>query len=158
MKLKNTIIVLIVLLLSICILLILPKTYNINCNIQATAIDGKENTNSPITLLISGTYKSSLLGDNSFVGSIEVEGIPVTNGEMLPLFFDSQYKNYAPMTYKDNNGYEFVGYVWMDKNTTEVIICIFDALEDGKKIWEKDKGLVIAYPHTNLSDIYEKLY
>ena len=156
-KTINFVLIIIVLVL-ICLLMILPKEHNITRHIQATAIDRADYTNSQITLLISGTYRSSLLGSNSFTGRIEIEGMPVTNGEMLPVVFDSQYKKYGSLIYKNNSSYEFVGYIRMDKNASEVIICIFDFLEGGKKIWEKDKGHVIMYPFVDLTDIYDMLY
>lgn len=155
---KVIIVVLIIVLLFIGLFLLLPKKYPVECSLEATEIERGDPANrKQITLMISGTYKSSLLGGDSFVGKIEIEGLPATTGEMLPITFDPQDKNYGSLNYRNNDSAEFIGYIRMDKKASDIIICLFEDVGDGM-VWGQDEGYIIMYPYDDLNEIQDMLY
>ena len=108
-------------------------------------------------LTISGTYKSSLFGGDSFAGKVEIDCLPVTAGELLNVVFSAEDKGYGALTYRSGESLEFVGYMRMSKTADEVIICLFEDMGHGRKGWSADTGAVISYPD-DIEDIGDKLY
>ncbi len=106
---------------------------------------------------ISGTYKSSLFGGDSFAGKVEIDCLPVTAGELLNVVFSAEDKGYGALTYRSGESLEFVGYMRMSKTADEVIICLFEDMGDGRKGWSADTGAVISYPDS-IENISDKLY
>ena len=152
------IIVFVAALIVLCVIITLPKSHAVNCSLNATEINRSDNTQKQLVLTIAGNYRSSFLGKSSFAGRIEIEGIPLTSGELEPVLFDASEKNYGSLTYKNGNSYEFIGYIRMDKRISEIIICLFEPLENGRKVWEENKGIIISYPKADLSAISDLLY
>lgn len=151
--------VLLVMFLLIGTFLIMPKNYHIDCRLDATEMDNGSGANQKQTVLtISGVYRQSLLGENSFTGRVEIDGYPVTCGEMLPITFSSTDKGYGGLSYRNNGMLEFIGYIYMDRKASEVIVCLFDDIGEGRKGWSESMGSVISFPYEKISELTDKLY
>ncbi len=157
-NLKALFIILAAALILAFVYLALPKERRIDCRIDAELVqNGSPAERRQTALTISGTYKSSLFGGDSFTGKLEISGLPVTEGELLSVVFSAEDKGYGALTYKNGESLEFVGYMRMSKTADEVIICLFEDMGDGRKGWSADEGAVISYPD-NIEDIGDKLY
>ena len=138
--------------------LALPKERGIERRVDATLVqNGSPAERRQTALTISGTYKSSLFGGDSFAGKVEIDCLPVTAGELLNVVFSAEDKGYGALTYRSGESLEFVGYMRMSKTADEVIICLFEDMGDGRKGWSADTGAVISYPD-NIENIGDKLY
>ena len=139
--------------------LVIPKTTYIDKHLQATVIEkGGSCKNQLTTVKVVGVYNSRVCGKESFDGKIEIEGLTDDSGDMLPIVFDPQDKNYGALTYQRSNRLEFVGYVKMNKDASEIIICLFEDGEAERKIWGPYEGLIILYPYTSISDLDNVIY
>lgn len=148
--LKTLFIILAAALILAFVYLALPKERGIERRIDAELVQ-------KTALTISGTYKSSIFGGNSFAGKVEIDCLPVTAGELLNVVFSAEDKGYGALTYRSGESLEFVGYMRMSKTADEVIICLFEDMGDGRKGWSADTGAVISYPD-NIENIGDKLY
>lgn len=156
---KVILIVSFVALLLIGIYLIVPKNYQIDCRLDATEMDNGSGANQKqTTLAITGVYHQSLFGGDSFTGHVEIDGYPVTHGEMMPITFSSDDKGYGGLSYRNDGVLEFIGYIYMDRKVSEVIICLFDDIGEGRKGWSVTTGSVIAFPYENIDDLADRLY
>lgn len=136
----------------------LPKERRIDCRLDA-ALTEKADPAAQTTaaLTIDGIYKSSLFGGDSFTGKLEIDCLPVTEGELLNVVFSAEDKGYGALTYKNGESLEFVGYMRMSKTADEIIICLFEDMGNGRKGWCADTGAVISYPDS-IENISDKLY
>lgn len=151
--------VLLVIALLIGIYLIVPKNYHIDCRLNATEMDNGSGANQKqTTLAIVGVYRQSLLGGDSFAGHVEIDGYPVTCGEMLPITFSSDDKGYGGLSYRNDGMLEFIGYIYMDRKASEVIVCLFDDIGEGRKGWSETTGSVISFPYDKISELTDRLY
>ena len=138
--------------------LAVPKECGIERRVDATLVqNGSPAERRQTALTISGAYKSSLFGGDSFAGKVEIDCLPVTAGELLNVVFSAEDKGYGALTYMSGESLEFVGYMRMSKTADEVIICLFEDMGDGRKGWSADTGAVISYPD-NIENIGDKLY
>lgn len=140
------------------IFLAVPKERSIERRVDATLVqNGSPAERRQTALTISGTYKSALFGGDSFAGKVEIDCLPVTEGELLNVVFSAEDKGYGALTYKNGESLEFVGYMRMSKTADEIIICLFEDMGDGRKGWSADTGAVISYPDS-IENISDKLY
>lgn len=151
--------VLLVMFLLIGMYLIVPKNHHIDCRLDATEMDNGSGANQKQTALtIVGVYRQSLLGGDSFTGRVEIDGYPVTCGEMLPITFSSNDKGFGGLSYRNDGTLEFIGYIYMDRKASEVIVCLFDDIGGGRKGWSESTGSVISFPYEKISELTDKLY
>ncbi len=156
--LKTLFIILAAALILAFVYLAVPKECGIERRVDATLVqNGSPAERRQAALTISGTYKSSLFGGDSFAGKVEIDCLPVTAGELLNVVFSAEDKGYGALTYRSGESLEFVGYMRMSKTADEVIICLFEDMGDGRKGWSADTGAVISYPD-NIENIGDKLY
>lgn len=149
--------VLVAMFLLIGMYLIVPKNYHIDCRLDATEMDNGSGANQKqTTLVITGVYHQSLFGGDSFTGHVEIDGYPVTHGEMMPITFSSDDKGYGGLSYRNAGMLEFIGYIYMDRKASEVIVCLFDDIGDGRKGWSETTGSVITFPYENMRDLVTK--
>ena len=145
-NLKALFIILATALILAFVYLAVPKERGIERRVDATLVqNGSPAERRQTALTISGTYKSSLFGGDSFAG------------ELLNVVFSAEDKGYGALTYRSGESLEFVGYMRMSKTADEVIICLFEDMGDGRKGWSADTGAVISYPD-NIENIGDKLY
>lgn len=156
--LKTLFIILAAALILAFVYLAVPKERGIERRIDATLVqNGSPAERRQTALTISGAYKSSLFGGDSFAGKVEIDCLPVTSGELLNVVFSAEDKGYGALTYRSGESLEFVGYMRMSKTADEVIICLFEDMGDGRKGWSADTGAVISYPDS-IENISDKLY
>ena len=80
--LKTLFIILAAALILAFVYLALPKERGIERRIDAELVqNGSPAERRQTALTISGTYKSSIFGGNSFAGKVEIDCLPVTAGE-----------------------------------------------------------------------------
>ena len=157
-NLKALFIILAAALILAFVYLAVPKERGIERRVDATLVqNGSPAERRQTALTISGTYKSSIFGGDSFAGKVEIDRLPVTAGELLNVVFSAEDKGYGALTYRSGESLEFVGYMRMSKTADEIIICLFDDMGDGRKGWSADTGAVISYPD-DIEDIGDKLY
>ena len=150
---------LLVMILLIGIYLIVPKNFHIDCRLDATEMDNGSGANQKqTTLAITGIYHKSLFSGDSFTGHVEIAGYPVTHGEMMPITFSSDDKGYGGLSYRNDGTLEFIGYIYMNQNASEVIVCLFDDIGEGRKGWSESTGSVISFPCDKISDLTDRLY
>lgn len=53
---------------------------------------------------------------------------------------------------------EFIGYIYMDRKASEVIVCLFDDIGEGRKGWSETTGSVISFPYDKISELTDRLY
>ena len=157
-NLKALFIILAAALILAFVYLAVPKECGIERRVDATLVqNGSPAERRQTALTISGAYKSSLFGGDSFAGKVEIDCLPVTAGELLNVVFSAEDKGYGALTYRSGESLEFVGYMRMSKTADEVIICLFEDMGDGRKGWSADTGAVISYPDS-IENISDKLY
>lgn len=158
-SLKLILAVLLVMILLIGIYLIVPKNFHIDCRLDATEMDNGSGANQKqTTLVITGVYHQSLFGGDSFTGHVEIDGYPVTHGEMMPITFSSDDKGYGGLSFRNDGVLEFIGYIYMDRTASEVIVCLFDDIGEGRKGWSDTTGTVISFPCEKIGDLADRLY
>lgn len=135
-----------------------PKSYHIEQTLNATQISLHRDHTEKAEVKIAGVLETRLLRGDSFVGKIEIQGFPETSGELLPITFNSKSNDYGSLTYRYKENLEFIGYVRMNRDATDVIICLFEELGDGRKVWSQNEGTVIAFPSNDISKLRELLY
>ena len=146
-------------LLLLLIWMIVPKEYKVDFSADAIKIENAApEKEERVSLCIQGIFHRALFRNDCFDGKIEINKLPGASGEMLPIMFDAHGDGYGSIVYRNGDELEFIGYIRFDRSVKEVIVCLFENGEDGRKIWGKDKGTVIAYPYSSRNELSEKLY
>ena len=95
-NLKALFIILATALILAFVYLAVPKERGIERRVDATLVqNGSPAERRQTALTISGTYKSSLFGGDSFAGKVEIDCLPVTAGELLNVVFSAEDKGYG---------------------------------------------------------------
>ena len=118
-------------------------------------------TGQSVRVAVSGTYRASVLfGPRSFSGLFQIDGVPVTDGQLYPVRFDRQEGGYGGLSYRSDTGAaQFFGYLRMSRRGRSFLLCLPEWDGTGKTgVWSPDTGTFLAYPCDDPAALLPQLF